>query len=71
MVVLAASVGGDRQRSQPLFAALGKATGKSPAWNFHKYLIDRSGLRVTRYASEVEPGSAVLNADIQRALAEK
>lgn len=54
-----------------MFAALGKATGKNPAWNFHKYLIDRSGLRVTSYASDVEPGSAALNADIQKALAEK
>jgi glutathione peroxidase len=57
--------------ANPLFAALGKATGKSPAWNFHKYLIDRSGLRATSYASEVEPGSAVLNTDISKALAEK
>ena len=33
-------------------------------------LIDRSGLRVTRYASEIEPGSAALNAELQKALAE-
>ena len=33
-------------------------------------LIDRSGLRVTRYASKVEPGSAGLNAELQKALAE-
>ncbi len=59
------------QEANPLFAALGKATGKSPAWNFHKYLIDRSGLRVSSYPSEVEPGSATLNADIHKALAEK
>ena len=59
------------KEANPLFVALGKATGKSPAWNFHKYLIDRSGLRVTSYASEVEPGSAAMNADIQRSLAEK
>ena len=59
------------KEANPLFIALGKATGKSPAWNFHKYLIDRSGLRVTSYASEVEPGSAAMNADIQRSLAEK
>ena len=59
------------KEANPLFAALGKATGKNPSWNFHKYLIDRSGLRVTSYASDVEPGSAALNADIQKALAEK
>ena len=59
------------KEANPLFAALGKATGKNPAWNFHKYLIDRSGPRVTSYASDVEPGSAALNADIQKALAEK
>jgi glutathione peroxidase len=57
--------------ANPLFAALGKATGQRPAWNFHKYLIDRSGQRVISYASEVEPSSAMLNADIQKALAAK
>ena len=57
--------------ANPLFAALGKATGKTPSWNFHKYLIDRSGLRITSYASEVEPGSTALNAAINKALAEK
>ena len=59
------------KEANPLFADLGKATGKSPAWNFHKYLINRSGMRVTSYASEVEPGSPALNKDIQKALTEK
>ena len=59
------------KEANPLFAALGKATGKSPAWNFHKFLINRSGVRVTSYASEVDPGSPAMNADIQKALAEK
>lgn len=54
-----------------LYAALGRATGKSPAWNFHKYLIDRSGGVVTSYASDVEPGSKVLTAAIEKALSTK
>ena len=54
-----------------LYAALGRATGKSPVWNFHKYLIDRSGGVVTSYASDVEPGSKVLTAAIEKALSTK
>ena len=59
------------KEANPLFADLGKATGKGPAWNFHKYLINRSGMRVTSYASEVEPASPAKNTDIQKALTEK
>ncbi len=28
-------------QANPLFAALTQATGKPPAWNFHKFLVDR------------------------------
>ena len=54
-----------------LYAALAKNTGKSPQWNFHKYLIDRSGLVVTSYESEVDPAGKVLTAAIEKALAAK
>ena len=57
------------KEANPLFVALTKATGIAPAWNFHKYLIYRSGKRVTSYASVVEPGSGALAADIEKALA--
>jgi glutathione peroxidase len=51
-----------------LYAALEKSTGKSPQWNFHKYLIDRSGKVVANFPSETEPESAQLLAAIDKAL---
>ncbi len=37
------------------FQKLIKATGDEPAWNFHKYLIDRSGTNVVAFPSSVTP----------------
>ncbi|WP_231499594.1 glutathione peroxidase [Methylomonas sp. 11b] len=37
------------------FQKLIKATGQAPAWNFHKYLIDRSGNSVAAFPSDVTP----------------
>jgi glutathione peroxidase len=51
-----------------LYAALEKSTGKSPQWNFHKYLIDRTGNVVAHFPSEVEPESAQMLAAIDKAL---
>lgn len=39
----------------PLYADLARATGQSPRWNFHKYVIARDGRSVTSHASEVDP----------------
>ncbi len=52
----------------PLYAALAQATGQSPRWNFHKYLIDRSGKVVASFASQVEPQAKPLLAAIDKAL---
>ena len=54
----------------PLFADLIKASGKSPQWNFHKYLIDRTG-KVISFDSAVEPTSAKLKAAVEVALKQK
>jgi glutathione peroxidase len=43
-----------RLETQPLYASLVKATGEAPKWNFHKYVVDRTGTRVASYASAVE-----------------
>lgn len=55
----------------PLYASLLKATGKSPQWNFHKYLIDRSGKGVTSFPSEVEPDNQGFVIAIEKALSQK
>jgi glutathione peroxidase len=55
-------------QANPLYAALAKATGQSPQWNFHKYLIDRSGKVTGSFASKVEPDSPSLVAAIEKAL---
>jgi len=55
-------------QANPLHAALAKATGQSPGWNFHKYLIDRNGKVVASFASKVEPDSPALVAAIEKAL---
>jgi len=57
--------------AHPFFQDLAKATGDRPQWNFHKYLIDRSGRKVTSFSSQVEPNSPELTATINRLLAEK
>ena len=59
------------QSNNPLFAELVKATGKAPAWNFNKYLVDRQGKAVAYYDSNVTPTSAALVSSIEKALAQK
>jgi glutathione peroxidase len=51
-----------------LYTALEKATGKTPQWNFHKFLIGRDGTAQASFASTVEPGSAALIAAVEKAL---
>ena len=55
----------------PLFSALSKASGKSPGWNFHKYLIDKEGKLVANYGSSVSPDDKNLVAAIEKALSSK
>ena len=55
----------------PLYQALAKTTGSKPQWNFHKYLVDRSGKVIATFASDVGPESPqVINA-IEKALTQK
>ncbi|MQA22537.1 glutathione peroxidase [Rugamonas rivuli] len=53
----------------PLFANLIKITGKAPAWNFHKYLIDRNGKVVDNFGSKVTPSDKQLVGAVEKALA--
>jgi glutathione peroxidase len=52
----------------PVYAFLGKS-GKLPAWNFSKYVVDKQGQVVAFFPSDVTPESAQLREAITRALA--
>ena len=53
----------------PVYAYLGKETGKLPTWNFCKYLIGKDGKPIAFYASKTKPDDAELGAAIDKALA--
>jgi len=52
----------------PLYRSLAAATGVSPGWNFHKYLISRDGRVVAQFPSKVTPDDPKLVAAIEREL---
>jgi glutathione peroxidase len=54
--------------ANPLHAQLTKATGKAPAWNFTKYLIDRNGKILEHFPSKVTPEDKQLVNKIEQAL---
>jgi glutathione peroxidase len=56
------------KNASPLYAQLARATGDAPQWNFHKYLIDRSGTRVLSFGSRVKPDDRELLARIDEFL---
>ena len=41
--------------ANPLFKELSAQTGKTPLWNFYKYLVGRNGKPVAAYASTTSP----------------
>jgi len=55
----------------PFYRRLAQAAGAAPAWNFHKYLIDRSGAKAWSYDTATEPSDRKLVKEIERLLAEK
>lgn len=57
-------------RANPFHAALAQRGGGPPQWNFHKYLIDRSGNRVVGFASAIDPASPRMTREIERLLAQ-
>jgi len=58
-------------KSNPLFAELAARTGKTPQWNFHKYVIDRSGAPVASFTSQVEPTDKALVDLVEKLLADR
>lgn len=57
-----------RGTDDPLYKALARAAGTYPAWNFHKYLIDREGRLVANYPSRSEPLGGDLEAAVKELL---
>lgn len=58
-------------KTSALYRDLIKQTGESPKWNFHKYLIDRTGAKVVSYDSKTVPDGTLMIGQIERWLAEK
>jgi glutathione peroxidase len=56
--------------AHPLYKYLAAESGKSPAWNFHKYLIARDGRVVASIPSHVSPEDSGLRDRIEQLLAE-
>jgi glutathione peroxidase len=63
-----AKSGVSASNANPFYALLARKTGERPHWNFHKYLIDRSGETVLSFGSAVEPGDRKLVGEIERML---
>ena len=63
-----AKSGVSASNANAFYASLAKKTGERPHWNFHKYLIDRSGERVLSFGSAVEPDDRKLVGEIERML---
>ena len=55
--------------AHPFYAQLTKATGRAPAWNFHKVLVDRQGRAVASFPSDVAPDDRRLTGEIEKLLA--
>jgi glutathione peroxidase len=58
-------------KKNPLYADLVKATGTAPRWNFHKYLVDRSGREVQSFDTRVDPNDPKLVGAIEKLLSAK
>ena len=54
--------------ANPLFKELTAKTGKPPRWNFHKYLLDRTGQPVAVFESAIEPEDRQVTSEIDKLL---
>ena len=54
--------------ANPLFRELAAKTKQPPQWNFHKYLLDKSGQPVNVFESAVEPEDRRIAAEIEKLL---
>lgn len=56
------------KNANTLFKQLGQQTGKTPMWNFHKYLISRDGKTVESFSSITTPESKTMTEAIEKML---
>ena len=54
--------------AEPLYETLASLSGEYPKWNFHKYLLDRSGKLVGSFASRIEPDGKEITSAIEELL---
>jgi len=54
--------------ADPLYKTLGNLAGEFPAWNFHKYILDRNGKLIGSFNSRVEPNSEKIIETIEKLL---
>ncbi len=57
--------------ANPLYAELIRRSGQAPQWNFHKYLVDRSGNRVQSFGSAIAPEQREFVRALESLLADK
>ena len=57
------------KNANPVFRELAAKTGQPPRWNFHKYLLDRTGQSIAAFASAVEPEDQSITSQIEKLLA--
>lgn len=63
-MVSTSSVVGDA--ANPMFSQLAALTGKSPHWNFGKYLIGRNGKDITFFNPNISPGDNAIIETVER-----
>jgi len=56
------------QKADPVYRTLGSLAGEYPQWNFHKYIVDRSGKLVASFNSKVTPQSRKIVSTIEKLL---
>ena len=56
-------------KANPLFRDLAAKTGKTPRWNFHKYLLDKKGQPVAVFESAVDPEDQRITSQVEKLLA--
>jgi len=57
-----------KSKADPIYKTLARISGEYPAWNFHKYIIDRNGKLIASYNSKVLPQSERLVDTIEKLL---